>query len=206
MTIGKFEVETLFAEPICRIDIGDAITAEQVAYISGLKMIRNQVNLISEDLYIFRAPQLQQIASAVQEALSVYAREVMGTGVELYVTQSWAITTPPGVGMHGHSHSNSIVSGSLYYRDLPMPVARMFFERHSSYRRLEINPDAGRNNIFNTPVNVVTPRTNEILLFPSELSHLIEVNAASEPRHSIAFNTFFRGKIGNYRDVSELLL
>jgi len=26
------------------------------------------------------------------------------------------------------------------------------------------------------------------------------------PRHSIAFNTFLKGKLGDYRDVSELTL
>jgi hypothetical protein len=35
---------------------------------------------------------------------------------------------------------------------------------------------------------------------------MVEQNTTSLPRHSIAFNTFIRGKLGKYRDVSELTL
>ncbi len=61
-------------------------------------------------------------------------------------------------------------------------------------------------NIYNAPLNVITPRKNEVLLFPSGLQHFVEPNRTNLPRHSIAFNTFLRGKLGSYRDVSELTL
>jgi hypothetical protein len=35
---------------------------------------------------------------------------------------------------------------------------------------------------------------------------MVEQNTSSQPRHSIAFNTFVKGKLGNYRAVTELML
>ncbi len=206
MAIENYEVKPLFAEPYFRADIGHAISGEQVDYIKNLKTVRNQDNLISENLYIFEEPELKSIKDAVQEALDLYASEVMGVKHKLYVTQSWSLINSPNVGMHGHSHSNSLVSGSLYYTDLPTPVARMVFEKHRSYQQLELNPETEKRNVFNTPANIVEPKKNEVVLFSSGLQHLVEMNKASEPRFSIAFNCFIKGKLGNYRDVSELTL
>ena len=119
MTISKVDIQPLFAEPYMRADIGHAITEEQVAFIKNLKMSKNQSNLISENLYIFEEPQLKSIKKAVQEAIDAFAWEVMGIKQRLYITQSWSLINNPTVGMHGHTHSNSIVSGSLYFSDLP---------------------------------------------------------------------------------------
>ena len=206
MSIENYEVQALFAEPIFRADIGHAINAEQVEFIKNQKMLTNQVNLISENLYLFEEPEMQSIKAAIQEVLDLYTREVMGIPQTLYVTQSWCLTNETEVGMHGHSHSNSIISGSLYFTDLPEPVAKMVFDRHKTYQQLELVPDDDKKNIYNAPMNVITPRKNEVLLFPSGFQHFVEPNQSMIPRHSIAFNTFLKGQLGDYRDVSELTL
>ena len=200
----KYDIQPLFATPYLRANISEAISEEQINYVKNLKMIKNRDNLISEDLYIFEHPQLKSVSDAVQEALNTYAKEVMGISQELYVTQSWALANPPGVGMHAHAHSNSLISGSLYYCSLPEPVSRVIFDRHTSYQRLELNPLRDKQNLYNTPVNVITPEAGEVLLFPSEVNHMIEQNGAQELRCAIAFNAFIKGKLGDYRDVSEL--
>ncbi|MBT8077985.1 MAG: 2OG-Fe(II) oxygenase family protein [Gammaproteobacteria bacterium] len=206
MAPENYHIEPLFAEPYMRANIGHAISEAQVEYIKNLKMVRNQSNLISENLYIFEEPEMASIKNAIQETLDIYASEVMGISQKLYVTQSWSLINSPNVGMHGHSHSNSLVSGSLYYTDLPSPVARMIFEKHRSYQQLELPPQTEKRNIYNTPANIVEPKRNDVILFSSGLQHLVETNTSSEPRYSIAFNCFIKGKIGNYRDVSELTL
>jgi uncharacterized protein (TIGR02466 family) len=206
MPIRNYDVQALFAEPYFRANIGFAISDEQIEYIKNLKMVTNRVNLISENLYIFEDPKLQSIKEAVHEALDIFAQEVMGITQKLYVTQSWSLINQPNVGMHGHSHSNSVISGSLYYCDMPEPVSRMIFDRHRTYQQLELNPTDEKKNIYNAPLNIVTPARNDVILFSSGLQHFVESNASSEPRHSIAFNTFIKGKLGDYRDVSELTL
>lgn len=206
MALAKYEVRPLFAEPYFTTNIADRISDEQARFIKGLKMVQNQVNLISENLYIFEEPELKSVRDAVQEALDLYAREVMGITQRLYVTQSWALLNPPNVGMHGHSHSNSVISGSLYFCDLPNPTAGMVFDRHRMYQQLELVPEQGRANLYNTTKNLVKPEKGDLVLFSSSLQHYVEPNQSGEPRWSIAFNTFVKGKLGSYRDVSELVL
>lgn len=203
---GQYEIQPLFAEPIFRVDIGDAITEAQVAFVKNLKMVPNELNLISENTYIFEEPELKGIADAVQEVLDFYAKEVMGIPQRLYVTQSWSLLNRRNIGMHAHSHSNSIISGSLYFTDLPDPPSRMVFTRHRTYRQIDLQPTLGNTSVYNAPTNTVTPRKHEVLLFSSDLTHMVEPNASPVPRYSIAFNTFVRGKLGGYRNISELTL
>lgn len=203
---AKLDVQALFAVPYARVNLSHIITPDHVAYIKNLKMVQNQQNLISEDLYIFRHPQLSAISQAIHEMLSLYARDVMGISQDLVVTQSWSLTNMPGVGMHSHSHSNSIISGSFYFAPMPNPPGRMFFDRYADYQRIELRPEEGRRNLFNTSLNAVEPRDGDLVLFPSEINHMVEANASNEPRHAIAFNSFIKGTIGDYRDVSQLTL
>lgn len=206
MATEKYLVEPLFAEPIFRADIGDAISDEQIAYIKNLKMVEGRDNFVSEDLYILEHPELQSIKDAIQEVLDFYADTVMGINQTLYVTQSWSLINHPHSDTFGHSHSNSVISGSLYYCELPKPVSSMIFNRSRHYQQLKIIPDRSKQNVFNSPLNVVTPKANEVILYSSGLNHLTETNTAYDPIYAIEFNTFIKGKLGNYRDVSELTL
>lgn len=205
-TIAQHEVQALFATPYFRVNLSQVITPEQVKFIQNLKMVNNKQNLISENLYIFELPELASIKQAVQDALDIYASEVMGIPQKLYVTQSWSLVNYPNIGMHTHAHSNSIISGSLYYCELPSPASRMIFERFTTHQQLAFSPDKEKRNLYNTPMNAIVPKSHDLLLFSSELSHMVETNISTTPRYSIAFNTFVKGKIGDFRDVSELVL
>lgn len=206
MTVVSHEVHPLFVEPYFRANIAGAISPRQVEFIKNLKMVNNMENLISENLYIFEESELRSVKDAIQEVLDIYSRDVMCIPQKLYVTQSWSLTCNPNIGMHGHSHSNSVLSGSLYYCELPSPPASMVFTRHVSYQQIDLAPEASKRNIYNTPINRIIPRQDDVFLFSSRLTHMVEPNASTQMRHSIAFNTFVKGKLGNYRDVSELVL
>lgn len=201
-----YTVKPLFAEPHFVTNIADAISPKQIEFIKSIKMIENQMNHISEELYLFNRPELRSIREAVGEALATYAREVMGIAHVLEVTQSWALMNPPGVGMHAHTHSNSLVSGSLYYAPMPNPPGNMVFERTNGYRQIEMEVKADKTNIYNTQRNAVVPKHGDLVLFSSSILHFVETNQSNQNRYSIAFNAFPRGKIGNLRDVSELKL
>lgn len=206
MAISNHEIQPLFAVPYFRAEVGHAISNKQIDFINNLKMIKNRDNYISENLYIFDEPELKSIAEVIQEALDIYANKVLGITQKIYVTQSWSLMNPSNVGMHSHAHSNSFVSGVLYYCELPEPPSRVIFDRDLMYQRIKLAPEAGKANLYNTQTNVVTPKSKEVLLFPSEINHAVEPNGSNEPRRAVSFNCFVKGKIGDFRDVSELHL
>lgn len=201
-----YDVKPLFAEPYFITNILDAISDKQIDFIKSVPMIQNQMNFISEELYLFKRPELKSIRKAVDEALATFTSEVLGIDHRLEVTQSWSLRNPPGVGMHAHTHSNSLVSGSLYFAPMPDPPGNMIFERVNGYRQIELGVGEGRSNIYNAQRNAIIPKHGDLVLFSSSILHFVEVNQSPLDRHSIAFNTFPRGTIGNFRDVSELKL
>ncbi len=206
MAITNHEVHPLFIEPYFKANIGDTLSDDQITYLKNLDMIPNQMNLISENLYIFEEPELKSLKDTVQEALDIFATEVMGISQKLYVTQSWTLINHPNIGMHGHTHSNSVISGSLYFADMPLPNAGMMFERHRTYQQISLMPEQGKVNLYNTAKNILLPEKNDLFLFSSSLQHYVDANMSDQPRHSIAFNTFVKGTIGDHRDVSALNL
>lgn len=206
MPVVSHEVHTLFAEPYFRANIAGSISPQQIEFIKNLKMTSNPENMISENLYIFEEPELKSVKDAIQEILDIYARDVLCIPQQLYVTQSWSLICKSNMGMHSHSHSNSILSGSLYYCELPTPPAGMVFTRFDSYQQIDLPPDAQKRNIYNSPINRVIPKQNDVLLFSSRLTHMVEPNQSPQPRYSIAFNTFVKGTLGNMRAVTELKL
>jgi len=206
MPVVSHEVHPLFAEPYFRANIAGSITPAQIEFIQKLKMVNNTENYISENLYIFEEPKLKSIKDAIQETLDIYSREVLCIPQQLYVTQSWSLINTTNMGMHAHSHSNSVLSGSLYYCELPSPISHMVFTRHVNYQQIDLPPDPNKRNIYNTPIVRIAPRPNDVILFSSRLTHMVEPNPSSAPRHSIAFNTFVKGTLGDYRSVSELSL
>jgi uncharacterized protein (TIGR02466 family) len=206
MAVVSHEVHPMFAEPYFRANIAGSISPQQIEFIKNLKMVDNIENFISENLYIFEEPELKSIKDAVQETLDIYAREVLCISQRLYVTQSWSLLSSTNMGMHAHSHSNSILSGSLYFCELPSPPSNMVFTRHVTYQQIDLPPESNKRNIYNTPIVRITPRQDDVILFSSRLTHMVEPNSSTAPRHSIAFNTFVKGKLGDYRAVSELTL
>jgi len=70
MALGNYEVEPLFAEPIFRADLSHAISDEQRAFIKNLAMVRNQTNLISDNLYIFEEPEMASISTPTRGRFS----------------------------------------------------------------------------------------------------------------------------------------
>jgi hypothetical protein len=206
MTEFTHEVHALFAEPYFRASIAGAISPEQIAFIKNQNMASNQGNQVSENLYLLEEPELKSIKDAVQEVLDLYASDVMCVPQKLYVTQSWSTTYNANVGMGQRSYSHSVFSGSLYYCELPSPPAKTIFLRHDTYQQIDLAPDSDKRNIFNTPDSQITPKQDEVFLFSSRLTHLVEPNLSRQPFRAIAFNTFVKGRMGDYRGVSELVI
>ncbi len=162
MPVVSHEVYPLFIEPYFRASIAGSISPAQIEFIKNLKMVNNPENMISENLYIFEEPELKSIKEAVQEVLDIYARDVLCIPQKICSAQSWSLICMPGAGVPGHSHSSSnCFRAPLYYCDLPDPPGSMVFTRHVTYQQIELPPDTDKRNIYNSPINRVTPRPDD---------------------------------------------
>jgi len=94
-----------------------------------------------------------------------------------------------------HDHKNCVFSAVYYYGDYDDKVGNLIFKNPivnlTSYR---LNVD--KSNKFNTYDIEITPQAGALLIFPSYVSHKIDVHKSDIPRLSLAFNMVPVGQYG----------
>jgi hypothetical protein len=71
----------------------------------------------------------------------------------------------------------------------------------SQYDTLEF--DITEANLYNSKSWSVDPAVGTMLIFPSSVEHLVQPYDGDEPRISLSFNTFVRGKL-NQQTLTRL--
>ena len=117
---------------------------------------------------------------------------------EFYITTSWAVKFLPGGSAHEHSHVNSLFSGVLYLKAAE-ETGQITFHKYQKYLNFSsptISLEFTEQNIFNSSTWSITPIENQIIIFPSNLMHSVDINNSKDDRISVAFNMFVRGNFG----------
>lgn len=198
------EFENLFPTPVGRVDLNKPLTKKEIQFINDLERRPNIGNQTSVDNYIFKSKELKRVSDLIDKAINDYFKRVFAPekNIRLYVTQSWANYSKTGQYHHRHLHPNSIVSGVLYVNAVP-EIDRIYFYNDKE-PMLEIATKDW--NVWNSKSWWLPVSTNNIVLFPSTLNHMVENVINADERVSIAFNTFVIGEIGDNKNLTELIL
>jgi uncharacterized protein (TIGR02466 family) len=169
-------------------------------------MKSNAGNTRSYNSNIFNG-KLKNIKRFCEQHIKTYVEQSINPKEELdfYITQSWLNITKPGEYHHLHSHANSIISGVFYIST--EEDDKITFEDPNVKVTGLIKFEQKEFNLFNSTTWFFPSVTNELILFPSWLSHQVEINEkATTDRISLSFNTFVRGTLGAEVDLTELIL
>ena len=169
-------------------------------------MNKNTGNSTSNNSYIFNG-KLKKIKQFCEQRIKTYVEQIICPKEELdfYITQSWLNITKPGGFHHEHSHTNSIISG-VFYISTEEDDKITFYDPNTKIKNL-INFKLKEQNVFNSPTWFFTVNTNELILFPSWLEHIVKINeTATTDRISLSFNTFVTGTLGGRQDLTELII
>ena len=169
-------------------------------------MYRTTGNSASDNSYIFNG-KLKELKQFCEQQLKIYVKEVINPKEELdfYITQSWLNITKPGEFHHGHSHAHSIISGVFYIST--EEDDKIFFADSNVKLKDQMMFASKESSVWNSAGQEIPSITNELLLFPSWLSHGVDVNKkATTDRVSISFNTFVRGTLGKENELYKLVL
>ena len=98
---------------------------------------------------------------------------------------------------------NSLVSG-VFYINADEKLDKIKFFKEHTYSTISL--PTNNYNLFNSTSWWFTVKTGDIVLFPSSLTHMVETKEGDNVRTSLAFNVFVEGKIGNNKDLTELIL
>jgi uncharacterized protein (TIGR02466 family) len=201
-------IQGLFPTPVMFGEMGRAYTKEELAFFKQQqsKTIKNSGNIHTADSYILNQPAMADIKSILDEYVKEYYTNIMCVNmnkVTPYITQSWINYTKPGEHHHRHAHPNSLVSGVLYI-DSDKERDRILFYSQDNYKR--IKPEISSWNAYNSESWWFPVGTGELIMFPSELQHMVEQKEGKNLRTSLSFNTFLKGDLGTTLELTELKL
>tara|TARA_B000000557_G_scaffold68393_1_gene53862 strand:+ start:137 stop:793 length:657 start_codon:yes stop_codon:yes gene_type:complete len=205
--MGKSKVDLLdmFSIPLLHVEIDEdtselrqctdyTLNANQVD-VDEYKMF-DKSGLKGVDDFEFRVleqfPRIKQMFTHISNRL---IKEGLNYDNELEISSSWFTKTHKGEQSPMHDHKNCVFSAVYYYGDYDDKVGNLIFKNPivnlTSYR---LNVD--KSNKFNTYDIEITPQAGALLIFPSYVSHKIDVHKSDIPRLSLAFNMVPVGQYG----------
>lgn len=160
----------------------------------------------SVDKRVLDRPEFRSIHAIVMRELDRYTRELLAVSrqVQFYVTNSWINVHGPGQSAGAHVHHNSLISGVLYLKTTETSGDIVFHRDVLSLVPFppSLDVDMDSFNIYNCKSWSYRPKTNDICLFPSIVSHSVDPNESNEERCCLAFNVFIRGDFGALHQLS----
>lgn len=199
----NYKVHKLFPVPVyhSRIPAPDVITYNKLInneWVAPGYLEYSDNHKESADRHILDHPSFKSIRKNIQDHIENYAYNVLGTSKkhQWKITTSWVNESKSGHDHGPHYHTNSILSGVVYLQ--AVDSAEINFHRSASHANLwnTVLLDFDSFNELNVDVISVPPSTNDILIFPSNLTHSVNPNTSKETRYSLAFNVFPRGVFG----------
>jgi uncharacterized protein (TIGR02466 family) len=194
-------IENLFPLPIGFFKYNKEINKD---FLLNQPQRSNQGNTSSEDNYLLRHEQLLDIRQFIEQCLYEYFMATYNpkNDTRLKLTQSWLNWTAPGQHHHRHTHSNSLISG-CFYVNANKNTDKIFFYK-DTYQPIKFPPIDW--NPYNSDSWWYPVGANDLILFPSSLTHMVQPVEGDETRISLAFNTFPIGVIGDENELTGLRL
>jgi len=196
---NELNISGIFPIPIATTTI-DLPDISQVKWVQGKEFLQSEDDLHKKDY-------MQDTVAKILDSACAFAENVGWRKEKYFITQMWAnkysaqSEESNGGAIHPHFHSNSLLSGVLYFDD--NSPTRIF--NHDKTRQI-IKSSNAENTIFTSEIFTVAAKPGRLLLFPSYLVH--DSEPSDKERITIAFNimpTSLGIKLDyNYLDLSKL--
>ena len=199
-------IHHLFPTPVCFSKLERSLTKQELKTLDKYKKEtkNNLGNTLTISNYILENKALKNLKKDLHKKVIDYFNEVVCTSNSIipYITQSWLNYTEPGQFHHRHEHSNSYVSG-VFYVSADKEVDRIQFYKTAHE---EIQLAVSKYNLFNSTTWQYPVQTGDVLLFPPYLTHGVEKKKGTNLRITLSFNVFFKGTIGDHKNLTELVI
>src|SRR5210317_113688 len=194
----QFKVHQLWPIPVYEAEI--PVKQEWKNAVVNLEYERTKINNsdISKNRYILNS--MPDLKMEIEKHCDKFVRKYLfvKSSAQFYLQNSWSNLHGPNEYSQKHYHGNSLISG-VYYPILPKNSGDLAFHREGSYTNLFHNSIKFEFDEFNnvtTDQYILKLKEGVIIFFPSHLTHSVLINKSKEPRYSIAFNFYVRGKFG----------
>jgi uncharacterized protein (TIGR02466 family) len=197
------KVQNLFPTPVGFFELQRALTKSEISFIENLDKVENQKNFRSNETNILNNPALKSLSDFVNESVEQYFYSIYqpSSDIKPFITLSWANYTEMGQSHPPHIHQNSFLSGVFYVSADDLQDEIIFYREPFAY-----DIPAADYNQYNSTKWMIPVKTGLLLIFPSNLTHSVEVLPANRSRISISFNTFLKGNLGTKNELNYLSL
>jgi uncharacterized protein (TIGR02466 family) len=194
----------LFPKPVISTRFYRNFTEEEIMFIKNMGTENGIANASSRNRRVLDDTIMTDIKSYIESLLDFWMKEIISPkedDIKLQITQSWTNVTKPGGSHHSHYHPNSIVSGCIYFQAEDELDEIYFLDDIIKPWHIDMKSP----NIFNSLETHVPVSTGDIVLFPSNTRHGVPNLQGNHTRISLAFNSFFVGKMGLANDNTNYL-
>lgn len=199
-------IEALFPTPLMRTNLGENFSKKEIKFINECQknLINNSGNKTSLNNYVLNNKDLKNLKNKFNNCIKIYFNEIIKpkNKIKPYITQSWINYTEENQYHHTHEHPNSFISG-VFYIDVDSKTDKINFYRKNQ-NLIKIHTED--YNIFNSESWWLSIKTGDLVLFPSNLQHSVEIKKNKGIRKSLSFNVFVKGVLGKNKELNELKL
>ncbi len=194
----------LFPIPLGFSKLDRELTEEELSFIKEQVRHPNEGNTTSDNRKLLQSKELTDIREFIEDSMLEYFKNVFVPkhDVTPYITQSWSNYTEPGQYHHKHAHPNSIISG-VFYPQADREVDKIYFYK-DGYERIKFPTDNW--NHWNSESWWFETGSGDLIIFPSNLTHMVQTKQGEGTRISISFNTFVKGEMGDPECSNHLII
>lgn len=195
-------IRDLFPTPVGFYSLDREISQEETDFITKQVSVANTGNSRSLDTFVLSNPELSDIKAFAESCLQEYFDAVYcpKDAVKPYITQSWLNYTDKGEYHHKHNHPNSFISG-VFYISVDEELDNIHFF-NPAHKHIVLPPKEW--NHYNSNSWWYGVKSLDLILFPSELTHMVVATESAKTRLSLAFNTYLKGSLGSIDDLTKL--
>jgi uncharacterized protein (TIGR02466 family) len=185
--IDKFDCVPLFSSPISLTGIEENL--DELHSVKNDKFLTTHVESsfnsykTKDNRILEKFPKEKEI---ILQKFYEFKNSVLKTSTDFVISTSWATMIKNKGYSQYHNHKNSFYSGVLYLEDVQNGGHIQFKNPMTEFGGFLTNIKEW--GIFNYEIFHVQPKKNLLILFPSYLSHKINLYSGETPRYSLAFN------------------
>jgi len=192
-----WQIVPTFSSPISTCNIDFNITKQLYDFkdtVEWLEDIEDDgcLGAVTKDKNILS--KLPDVEKHLRDKCLSYVIDTMKYPCDIQFTSSWFTRTYEGGRCERHSHTNSWLSGIVYFGAYDNDSAPLVFYNPN---HITINVEPFDYNYFNSLSWELRPRTNMMVLFPSSLQHQVLIHKTDIKRYSLAFNIMPKGSVGH---------
>ena len=156
----------------------------------------------SEDTFILDKPEMSRVKKFINSKLKEFVYDIMGSDDEVVITQSWLNKNTKAQFHPEHAHPNSMFSGVWYPKINEQSPPIKFIKEI----RRDIEFSVRELNHLNSDAFDLPLKKRDLILFSSNLRHLVSANLSDEERISLSFNTWIKGNMGKEKMLTYIPL